>query len=568
MKNFSIAVLLVAVGCVASCATPFGEAPGPDSGSDQTNGDLDGGVVDPGATFSFVQADGPVYVRQGQPINLPITVKRSITPGTDIKINITGAIQGLSVGSLTIPSGSSTGSLPITVDASTPQGLTHMSLHGSAEGASANVVTDLQLFVRGQPGALDTTFHIAPDGIIEDTIDYSYIYTATPQSDGTILITAQNPAPASSPSSAVIRLNADGLVDKTLTGTKIQNITGYLFDAFGAGASVAAYSDGRILTAGSTINRYMAVGDLDTTFNETNPWVTNSSPPIIPADWPYFQPEAVAVGQDDSIYVGGYTDDHIPNYPYAFLQIPANGQPADGQMMHGCSGSYNNTDYWQYITHLSLLPTGALAFAGVSVEGPSSNRGGLGVGRYKQPSSCTLDEKYGPNGNGTWSSPDWSYLGDAFFETDGSVDLLVDKGTNPPYVYSIVHLDPAGNPAAPVDSPLVCYNENTLSTYGCSITRAPDGRYLVAGQYQDPTAGSDSMAVAYYTSDLQPDTSIGNQDGIVTIPVSTALTDHYVYAMRAVYTPDGLRTVVVGSISGGNAAGADVVRIIVARIWN
>jgi len=76
MKIFSIRSLLVAVGCLASCSGSFGDAPGsPDGGSSQTNGgtdpgvgvgDLDSGVVEPGPTFSFVQAVGLVYVRQGQ----------------------------------------------------------------------------------------------------------------------------------------------------------------------------------------------------------------------------------------------------------------------------------------------------------------------------------------------------------------------------------------------------------------------------------------------------------------------------------------------------------------------
>ncbi|MCL2779185.1 MAG: hypothetical protein FWD73_14395 [Polyangiaceae bacterium] len=124
--------MLLAVGCLASCGGAFGDAPGSsgsgssDGGaSDQTNGGtgsdggghatLDGGVVDPGVTFSFVQADGPVQqVVQEQTAIIPITITRYITPGTDIKIDIINPPDGISsVGSLTIAPGQSTGTLAI-----------------------------------------------------------------------------------------------------------------------------------------------------------------------------------------------------------------------------------------------------------------------------------------------------------------------------------------------------------------------------------------------------------------------------------------------------------------------
>ncbi|MCL2777511.1 MAG: hypothetical protein FWD73_05865 [Polyangiaceae bacterium] len=176
MKIFTFAGLIVAVGCVASCATPFGEAPGPDAGSDQTNGDLDGGVVDPGATFSFVQTDGPVYVRQGQPATIPIAITRNVIPGPDIQIKVVVKLGSIHEDSLTIPSGSSTGKLAITVDSAAPQGPTSMTIRGIAADASPTVSANLSLFVRGQPGALDTTFKYT--GVYEDTTDYGYIQTA------------------------------------------------------------------------------------------------------------------------------------------------------------------------------------------------------------------------------------------------------------------------------------------------------------------------------------------------------------------------------------------------------
>jgi len=275
---------------------------------------------------------------------------------------------------------------------------------------------------------------------------------AVPQSDGKILIGAQNTDGATS---AVIRLNADGVVDSTL-GSDIKNITGSL-------NSMAAYPDGRIVTTISVYNtttgvyndiisRYTAAGILDTTFPIPIP---------IPAGWTSFSLWAVAVGQDDSIYAGGFAN--IPDNgtliaPYAFLQIPTNGQGS----MPGCSGSWNNFNQGgQYITHLSVLPTGALIFAGYDVQSS-----GVGVGLCNQPSSrCDLDANYGIGGR--WFSTDWTYLYDAFFETDGGVDLLArSRGTT---AYSIVRIDSTGHSTDSVDLPFV-------EDHGGGITRASDGR--------------------------------------------------------------------------------------------
>ncbi|MCL2778459.1 MAG: hypothetical protein FWD73_10685, partial [Polyangiaceae bacterium] len=379
----------------------------------------------------------------------------------------------------------------------------------------------LDALALGAPGTLDTSF--GSGGVYEDTTEYGYIRTVAPQSDGKTLIGAQSTDGATS---VVIRLKADGSVDPMPADSSIQKIDGQIL-------GMTAYPDGRIVTATrDTISRYTAAGPLDTTF---------PSPPI-PANWTSFTPHAFVVGQNDSIYAGGQAS--VSNTtPSALLQIQANWQA-------GCSGSWDNTNY-PSITKLSLLPTGALAFAG-------NTSVGVGVGRsQKSPSSCALDTTYG-----VWSSTDWTYLGDAWFETDGSVDLLVGKGAYP-YVYSIVRINKDGELEAKVDLP--------LDSYYYGITRAPDGRYLVAGHQS--TASNDSMAVAYYNFDLTPDMSIGKQ-GVITIPVSTVLTNPLGSSLagvgwRALYTPDSSQTVVVGSIRGLSAVSPLVVdHLVVARIWN
>ncbi|MCL2779729.1 MAG: hypothetical protein FWD73_17190 [Polyangiaceae bacterium] len=566
MKRFSQARWLVAVGCLASCGGAFGDAPGSsgsdssDGGaSDQTNGGdagsdggghatLDGGVVDPGTTFWFEQAKNLwVYVQQGQSIDIPITVTRYITPGTDITIQATSQPDGVTVDPLTILAGATTGQLTVKVGASVPQGLLNVALQGSAAGATATTNANLQLFViTGKPGTLDTSFAPASGGVIEDTIDYFTISirAVTSQIDGKILIGGtQRHDQTASYTSSVIRLNADGLVDKTLSSeSDIQNIPGGLY-------SVAAYPDGRIVTFTSTgsisttsnISRYTANGAFDTTLFDTNS--------LLPAGWTSFSPAAVVVGPDDSVYAGGSA--YTPSggsftHPYAFLHVPT-----DGQGRPGCAEpSWNNINgSSESINKLSLLPTGALVFAGgTNSSGSTTDGAGVGVGRCQQPqSSCET--------NGVWSSTTLSYFSDALFDTDESVYLLTgaSSATN-----SLVHIDPTGKLVAMVTVPFYIAR---------GITRAPDGRYLVAGRQQ---ASNSPMAVAYYNSDLTLDKSIGDQ-GVVTIPIpaSTTLTNPNAIGLRAVYMSDGSRTVVVGGIFGVDAVTkASVYHLVVARIWN
>ncbi|MCL2779717.1 MAG: hypothetical protein FWD73_17130 [Polyangiaceae bacterium] len=594
MKPLRLYGLLITVGCLASCSTPFGEAPAPgggssssdggksdggsdqtnggksDSGSGQTSGDTDSGgeVVPLGPEhFSFVAADTQQVV-QGKTTSVPITITRSGETASDIQITTTSVPPGVTVGPLTIPANSNTGQLSLTVADSVAQGnLDGLAIQGNAVGGQASDTENLPLFVRGKPGALDTTF--APGGTIENTTDYNHIREANPQSDGKILIGAYN---TDASTSAVIRLNADGSVDTTFAGSDIQNIPGSLHD-------VAADANGHIVTPiGMRVYRYTANGALDTTFNNGAGFVetyATSSP--IPSGWKTIYSYAVAVGQNGNIYYGGYAS--VPatgtNLPYAFIQIPTTGQGN----LYGCPGSWTTNSLYQDMTRLSLLPSGALAFAGIATDSTGNSSVGIGIGRYLQPpTSCNLDPNYGTNG--VWYSTDWQFVGDALFETDGSVDLLVGKASpNPdvlspstnPTAYSLVHIDPSGKQLTKADSPLVCYycsyTESTGSGYvGVTRAPAPDNRYLIAGKY--PPAGNASMAVVYYNSDLTPDTSMGNK-GVITIPVSTALTSPTGVGVRAVYTPDKQQTIVVGSMHGRNAATNTIVEhFVVARIWN
>ena len=580
MKTLGFYGLLVLTGCLASCATPFGDAPAPgggsgssdggtsDSGSGQTSGDTDsgGGLVPTGPEkFLFVAPATPPYVVQGKTSSVTITITRGGETASDIQITTTSVPPGVTVGSLTIPADSNTGQLLVSVPDSVAQGnLDGLAIQGHAVGGQASDKENLPLFVRGQPGALDTTF--AAGGVIENTTNYYQIHTVAPQSDGTILIgawTSYQMSPTGlRAASAVIRLKADGVVDQTLSGSNIQTITGPIY-------GVAADPDGRIVTAVAVnnmvynISRYTADGAPDPTFNATNTpgYVAMRASPQIPADWSYLYPYAVAVGQDHNIYAGGVA--YVTNdgsEPYAFLQIPDNGQPPDGQgSTSGCAGSpWDNTSNKEQITNLSLLPNGALAFAGYGVDLSTGLIVGVGVDRYSQPSPCTPDPNYGPNNDGVWYSTDWQALSDALFETDGSVDLLVGKtGAS---TYSLVRIDPTGKQTTKVDLPF------SAGSSGITRAPAPDNRYFVAGQY--PPASNASMAVAYYnTSNLTPDTSIGNK-GVITIPVPTALTGPTGVGLRAVYMPDGMRTVVVGSMHGANTAGTAVEHLVVARIWN
>jgi uncharacterized delta-60 repeat protein len=531
-------------------------------------------------------------VRQGQPASVPITVTRSRTPGSDIHVIVTGAPEGIEAASFTIPSGENTGYLPIKIGALSQGDVSGaVSLQGSA-GSTATANVALHLSVSGNRGSLDLTFGTDGSGVIEDPTEYSYIQTVAPQSNGTILIGALGAVPAGSTkgtTSAVIRLKADGTVDSTLTNTPIQKISGTLF-------GVTSYPDGRIVTTteGYNISRYTANGALDTTFNSPAGTIQMSTFFKNLNDYRVF-PTAIAVAADGSIYAGvNFLPVTTPgaataSYWYAFFQIGADGQrnfvDAESNFV-GCTGSWASDKFsWNFLTHMFLLPTaGAVAFAGVG-QTPSSQ---VAIGRYSSLSTCTLDDQYGgiagtvgtEGTKGISYFTDWAYLDDAFLESDGSIAFLartVDGNTT----YSLVHVDPTGTQTKSVKS--LAYdgsrlsgkdrtdNSNIVTFVTGGVTRAPDGRYLVAGE--NTPAGNTSMAIAYYTSDLTPDPTIGTK-GVITIPTKIASTTGI--GLRAVYTPDGSRTIVVG-VEHGTRAATDSANnpitvptehLVVARIWN
>ena len=533
MKTFSLAGLLVAVGCVASCSKPFGDAPG-----------LDSGVVPVGPEqFRFVTTATRTQVVQGKATSVPIVITRGSGAASDIQVTLTSPPAGITADPLTIPSGSSTGQLSITVADTINQGnLDGLAIQGHAVGGNASDTENLPLFVRGKPGALDTTF--ASDGVYQDAWgSYTSIQSVIPQQNGTILIGAQV---LGLPNSTVLRLNADGSVDATFANPNILSPIDNM--AVSANGNIVITS---VVSQKSVITRLTGNGTLDTTFNGTGSLTLSS----IPNGWPNFTAAAITIASDESIYVGssdlrlgvGAT---IPD-PYGIIQIQPNGQFGT-ESFSSCVGFWSSQQELNSLTSLLIHPTtGALVLTG-------NDGAGIGVIRY-QPLSCARDPQYG-GGTGIAYFKNWQDLDDSFLEADGSIDLLarVDTGG----IYSLVHINATGTQMNNVST--LAYSTGRGGGPTGGVTRAPDGHILVAGEKLP--AGNSSMAVAYYKSDLTLDTLIGNQ-GIVTIPITLANT--FGVGLRAIYTPDGQKTIVVGvahRTDGETFVTSE--NLVVARIWN
>ncbi|MCL2779223.1 MAG: hypothetical protein FWD73_14605 [Polyangiaceae bacterium] len=141
---------------VAASCTGF-DAPAIDPSDQSSAGDA--GPTDAGATaFSFDMGTSPLRVGQGASTKIPISIARRGSSPADVQITLKNAPSGVTAGSLTIPSTESSGELTIAIENSVSQGPISVTIEGHAVNDGVLVSVDMQLFVAGLPGTLDTTF--------------------------------------------------------------------------------------------------------------------------------------------------------------------------------------------------------------------------------------------------------------------------------------------------------------------------------------------------------------------------------------------------------------------------
>lgn len=157
LRSFVVPLLGAACssfGGGAAGTTPPGPNPEPDSGLPPITGTPSRGIEvtvgDPLAT---------AFVVQGRSLTLPVKLTRKESSVGPVTITVSKLPKDVTVDALTIPAGAVEATLTLKAAATSPQGATVLDIaavEGGSQGAGA--ATKVSAFVRGTPGALDTTF--------------------------------------------------------------------------------------------------------------------------------------------------------------------------------------------------------------------------------------------------------------------------------------------------------------------------------------------------------------------------------------------------------------------------
>jgi len=202
-----LGAVAIAAGCTGSDPDPASANPGdPDAGSGPINGEA--------KDYSFT-ISGPntrTTLVQGGKATITVVVARK--PDLDaLKLPITvRVVEGPArmSGQATIPADATSAELELTASPTADQGNVKVDLVADA-GDKATALGSLDVFVRGTPGSLDTTF--ATGGVFKSTVDISIGRKLLVQPDGKILFlgvcfNSQQPA-------CMTRLLPDGSLDTT-----------------------------------------------------------------------------------------------------------------------------------------------------------------------------------------------------------------------------------------------------------------------------------------------------------------------------------------------------------------
>jgi len=210
-------------------------------------------------------------VVQGTTTKVPISIARSETSASDIQIILTNAPSGITAGSLTIPSSASRGELEIAVNSAISQGPVTVTIEGHAvdvSDAQATTSANLQLFVRGPAGSLDTTF--ATDGWLINLLGGTLSpIDAFVSADDSILLLSDctvGGSYATPTGTCVARLTPDGVLDPSYGDSGVA-----MLDDLSSGDAVIL-SDGSMVVGGS-VNDIAAYGIIDT--NGKSSTITN-----------------------------------------------------------------------------------------------------------------------------------------------------------------------------------------------------------------------------------------------------------------------------------------------------
>lgn len=164
----------------------------------------------PPSLLALKPLPNPTFVIQGGATTVPLELERGAQQQDAVTISVEGLPAGVTAPEVTIARGALSGKIEVTTVAEMAQGPYTARLKATSGGVEATA--DLPLFVRGRPGATDTTF------------SNGGTYTHDPQTyfdprevfvlpDHKVLFVGSSGTP--SPLPVALRLNPDGSLDTT-----------------------------------------------------------------------------------------------------------------------------------------------------------------------------------------------------------------------------------------------------------------------------------------------------------------------------------------------------------------
>lgn len=277
----------------------------------------------PAPGFSFMLDTSKAIVWQGQQATVAVAVQRDAGFNDAIQFSAESLPTGATTAGLSVPAGSSTGTLTLQATATAPHSLpTAVTVKGSA--GTVNASKPLTVTVRGAAGDIDTSFGggtlVTAGGTTDD-----YVRGVAVQADGKALVAGFGVfATASGTDFMLIRHLRDGGLDASFgTGGKVA--TGFNNGGRSDEAqAVAVQPDGKILVAGSSdqgatgydfaVARYNADGTLDATFGTGGRVVTSFGNGADKAYALLLQPDGKIVLAGDSAQGANGTDFALARY--------------------------------------------------------------------------------------------------------------------------------------------------------------------------------------------------------------------------------------------------------------
>ncbi|MBX3209364.1 MAG: delta-60 repeat domain-containing protein [Labilithrix sp.] len=395
----ALVAALTSVGCVEDdCAdnqTCIGGA-GPDVPTDAgpgatPDGDVD---VDPDTgkprdkSFSFEPISPPPRLMHDGSLRIGLSLKRGSGQQEDVTIAVTSLPTGVTVEPLTIPGASSTGELVVRATSAAKQGPFQATVAGSA--ASVKASTKLDLFVRGKPGELDTTF--GTDGRALSVLGAG----VTPPRG--LVVTASDQILVRGPCgtrTCVSRLTRDGKPDTTY------GVAGATSIGIADSSSAVLDSAGRLVIGGASaslpvVGRLLAGGQVDTAFGVAG-GVTGALNDAATQYNPASVTSAVAVGAGDVVYAAFTAGTYI-----GLRKLSSAGS---SESSFGTSGvtHYRWSTATTFLNGL-VIRGGAVAFAGTWQSSASPATHGFGIAQRLQTNGIA-DSGYATGGAMTFARP-------------------------------------------------------------------------------------------------------------------------------------------------------------------